>query len=992
MTESNQSISQLSEEFNALRRLYYVLPPTPSNINTTAETTNVDSSHTSDTDALRREYQQLLETNIKLKKDIQRKRISLPSTERPVELDEMMLAALQNTPIEIESRPHINNTFLEKEEEEERANHDNDAIVQELASRHTLSLYGVNTNEDCLQFIERQLVVDTVRQLTENHKEMDKGGNEDGAECSLPTEQETSAAKAMELPPLKLSPVLNNNEPHQKKESGRDMDLKLSSSTCIITIDTPPQEVGQTDQKIQQPIPVMPITSNVVNGSSCAVKPNKTKASHKSMWSRFVGGCCCTRPLVEDHMHSSYIHMSTKVKALLKVALPHLPTIFETLGLCTVEEFMRSIVGALHQVYPGHLDSDVMGIIQANVPASHKQQFAYKPMNASTSTSATSARHQLDAIRFFNAWFLIDQDSDGIITKTEAEKYFPEYNLPSETFLHYFNATDRDQNGTLDFLEFLEMFSLITELKEFAAVYNQYATVQLEEGVRCMSYDDVTKFLLVCQKEQRSVPLFPQNEYISFRQLQSYLRSSVDNHWLWMPAEDEGSGYYNHPLREYHIYSTHNTYLTGDQLTSHSSTEMYKDNLLNGVRCVELDCWDGVDDCPVVYHGWTATSKITFESVIETIREYAFVASDLPLILSLEVHTSPEQQRVMATILIGLLGSFLFIPSESDLAPEEMTPHALRRKVLVKNKPAPKSKKEKEKRGKDEEGFDHSAQLEEDSLGRLVSIPSVSVGSAPPGSRADAAKNLPANGIISFEETKVIDQIQGNLAAHADFIRLNRIVMTRVYPKGLRVDSSNYNPHPCWDIGCHAVALNYQTRDASSIQNAAVFAAHGGKGYVLKPSWLRQGGGLCPRDRGLPYDVLNIRIISALRIPKRADAGIKSDIVDPFVEIILNGVSVIHKTNVISNNGWHPVWSEDVPVVIPLRSVRKDDPTTVVGFQVWDSNCGIRGNTVVGYAHGVAECIKSGYRCVPLFDSSNPGVLLAHSVLLIYAEWHSHAT
>ena len=120
----------------------------------------------------------------------------------------------------------------------------------------------------------------------------------------------------------------------------------------------------------------------------------------------------------------------------------------------------------------------------------------------------------------------------------------------------------------------------------------------------------------------------------------------------------------NRPLTDYFIKSSHNTYITGHQLSGTSSAKMYSLSVLEGYRLVELDCYNGSGDDIIITHGYTLVSKLKLDDILKELKENAFTNSPMPVILSIENHLDEHHQNILAKKLQEILGDLYIFPSE----------------------------------------------------------------------------------------------------------------------------------------------------------------------------------------------------------------------------------------------------------------------------------------------------------------------------------------
>ncbi|KAK5660158.1 hypothetical protein OQA88_13627 [Cercophora sp. LCS_1] len=371
------------------------------------------------------------------------------------------------------------------------------------------------------------------------------------------------------------------------------------------------------------------------------------------------------------------------------------------------------------------------------------------------------------------------------------------------------------------------------------------------------------------------------------------------------------------PMTEYYISSSHNTYLLGRQIYGVSSVEGYISALARGCRCIEIDCWDGPNDEPIVMHGHSFTTRISFLEVVKTINKYAFTKSRFPLWISLEVRCSLATQAKMAQIMIENFGDKLVrepLVKDADRIP---TPSELLERILIKVKQSPPPE-EQAKSITRRRGNSQPSPYQRPIVSDTVPVPSSPLLSPTQFSRSTRQVNtfntitegqvhdLPSNSPSECESDsekdstsrKIVGKINpvlGELGVYCRGIQFegfeapnaktfnhifsfkektftekcqpkegkrmlcmhNMRYMMRVYPNGGRVNSSNFDPLLYWKRGVQMAALNWQTFDTGMQLNQAMF--DGGtdqSGYVLKPV---EGRGFELRPELSPSDCIGKR-------------------------------------------------------------------------------------------------------------------------------------
>jgi len=646
-----------------------------------------------------------------------------------------------------------------------------------------------------------------------------------------------------------------------------------------------------------------------------------------------------------------------------------------------------------------------------------KEETQEKPSEPATQATESSEENQdssqlessmaLTEEQIKAEWARADKDGSNSLSFKEVVSLLGKLNLKlkEKEVKQKFKEVDEDQSNELNFEEFTVFLERLRVRQEINDLFYKHADpkhgymtpeqfVNFVKTFQKETIDVATakKIIQECEKPEHKKPA----EHMFVSGFSVYITSNKYNS-VFNPARATIFQDMNQPFSHYWIASSHNTYLLADQLKGESSVQAYINAFNKGCRCVELDCWDGSDiKEPIIYHGHTLTSKILFRDVITAIRDHGFTTTEYPVILSLEVHCSTEGQAAMGSIMKEILGGAGLLPEQPDVTGVMPPPEKLKKKVLIKGKMGkfddedieeeeeeeskdPKDAKDgkKEKKGAETPKKEKKSHAVARELSELVHLKA----SQFPGFDQLKEKGKPWH-ISSFSEGKVasfLSKGQGKL-----YVDANTKILSRIYPKGTRFDSSNYDPVPAWNCGAQVVALNYQTGSEPMWLNLGKFQDNGGCGYILKPKFLTEEKiSFDPAVKAKATKHLEVTVISAFQLPKVEGKEHKSkgQVIDPYVTISIAGVEAdkkTHKTKTIKNNGFNPAWNASFKFPI------SNPDLALLTFAVSDSDL-ISADDFIGHYSLPVSCVREGYRFVPLKDSQNK--VYDKASLYIHVKW-----
>ncbi|XP_060582672.1 inactive phospholipase C-like protein 2 [Ruditapes philippinarum] len=553
---------------------------------------------------------------------------------------------------------------------------------------------------------------------------------------------------------------------------------------------------------------------------------------------------------------------------------------------------------------------------------------------------------------------------------------------------------DDSKRGRLNSSEFISLFKEMSTRPEIYFLLVRYAS-----NADYLSTDDLLLFLEAEQGMQRVTKekcLEVINKFEPTKEGKRKGRLGIDGFTDYLLSDECDIFDPDHntvcqdmkqPLCHYFIASSHNTYLLEDQLKGPSSVDAYIRVLRTGCRCVELDCWDGNNDEPVIYHGHTLTSKISFRHVIEAIEKYAFDTSQYPVILSIENHCSLKQQRVMVDHMTAIFGDKLYCGTIDEKRVRLPSPEDLKGKILIKGKKLPAYITDEGEVTDEDEGAESEKKknnkkdgaLKKHKLARELSdLVNYCMSTRFEDFQVSAQKQQYWQ-LCSFSESQALKLA---ISCPEEYVNHNKTFLSRIYPNGMRVDSSNYNPQDLWNCGCQMVALNYQTPGLMMDLYNGWFNKNGGCGYVLKPAIMREEIAYFSANTkevipGVSPQILHIKIISGQYFPKPKGSGARGDVTDPYVTIEIFGIPADcaeERTKTVPHNGYNPIFDESFEFQINLPEA------ALVRFSVLDDD--YIGDEFIGQYTIPFECMQTGYRHVRLL--SNTGDPIENCCLFVH--------